>query len=57
MEGKKMSTDPQENEIDSNIFEKPFRALAGSTDHKDPKSEEKHEDDKTIDEEQDPANH
>ena len=56
MEGKKMSTDPQENEIDSNIFEKPFRALAGSTNVNDKTEAEKAEQPRSLDEEQDPAN-
>ena len=56
MEEKKISTDPQENEIDSNIFEKPFRALAGSTNVADKPGEQKPEEEKSLDEEQDPAN-
>ena len=45
METPKYSTDPQEQEIDKNVFRKPFQALAGHTIQDDQKGEEEEEDD------------
>ena len=56
MDTPKTSTDPQENEIDSNVFGSLFRGLTGNTDPEADKTpEEKAATPKTLDEEQDPA--
>lgn len=55
----KTSTDPQENEIDSNYLGKYFRMLADDEDsvkEREQHNAEKGAEDKTLDEHQDPAN-
>lgn len=55
--GAKTSTDPQENEIDSNVFKGGFRKLFGTTDEEAEKTPlEKEAEEPTVDEQQDPAN-
>ena len=54
----KTSTDPQENEIDSNFLGKAFRALAddeGKDEQRKAEKEQRPEEDKTLDDKQDPA--
>lgn len=56
-ESGKTSTDPQENEIDSNVFKSSFRKLFGTTDDEAGQTPiEKEGEGKTVDEAQDPAN-
>jgi hypothetical protein len=57
MDKDKTSTDPQENEIDSNILGGAFRKMFGNGDDAaDEKGEKIEAENQTIDEQQDPAN-
>lgn len=57
MENPKTSTDPQENEIDSNMLGDAFETVFGRNDREAGKPEaEKEGESKTLDEHQDPAN-